>query len=93
MVKIVLSMMLIGSCNLVIYTYTNAHGHDDMNTLFLINANVTPSTGKSFRISSYVRAANKAEAGNRVSVSLSDMGSVKIGKVVEVDTDGLWVGA
>jgi len=23
-------MMLIGSCNLVIYAYTNAHGHDDM---------------------------------------------------------------
>lgn len=32
MAKIVLPMMLIGSCNLVIYTYTNAHGHDDMKT-------------------------------------------------------------
>lgn len=30
-------MMLIGSCNLVIYTYTNEHGHDDMKSIDLGN--------------------------------------------------------
>lgn len=78
---------------MLFFTHTKEHGNDDMNILFHINTKITPASGKSFRSSHYVRAADAVEAGKMAAASLSNMGFVKIGKVVEVDTDGMWIPA